>query len=142
MKLTAGRVFYGYQVLKHIADEDRPIPLKGKYRVGRLLKLLEPEFVAVATRHDELVVTYDHRETIAGPKTKDDPLGQKQVPGPHSVPADKLDDFKAKWKSIADEEIEVAVQPIPFEHLETPAAVISANEFIVLGDLVAEPAIG
>lgn len=79
----------------------RPMPQKGRYRLTRMHTKLTPEFKTINEQRDELIKAYDHKE------------GEN-----YAVPVDKMAEFTEAWKKIADEEIEVDVEPIPFDQLD------------------------
>ena len=131
MRLTAFQVFVAHQIVRQIVEEKRPLPLKGAYRLGRLLTKLQPEFEVIARKRDELIVAYGHKAKLNGHDEE-----------AHTVPPDKLNEFHFNWKQIADEEIEVAVEPIPFAQLDLGDGVpgsLTAADLLSLGPLVADP---
>lgn len=123
------------QIIREQGQDLRPMPQKGRYRLARMHAKLLPEFTTINTKRDEMISAYGYHQLVAGP---DD----TQVESANfAVPADKMDEFTAAWKEIAGEEIEVDVEPIPLAQLDLGDGTdgsISANEFIVLGALVAE----
>jgi hypothetical protein len=132
MKLTAAQVFVAHQIVRQIVEEKRPLPLKGAYRLGRLLTKLQPEFEVIAKKRDELITAYDYKTKVNGGD-------EEQL----SVPPDKMGEFLANWRQIADETIEVAVEPVPLSQLDTGKAEVgplTVGELIGLGDLVADDA--
>jgi len=130
MKLTAFQVFVAHQIVRTFIEEKRPLPLKGAYRLSRLFTKLQPEFETIAKKRDELITAYDYRTKINGGD-------EEQL----SVPPDKLIEFNANWRQIADEEIEVAVEPVPLTQLDLgkgEAGSLTAAELMGLGDLVTD----
>lgn len=124
MKLKVQHVFDATLLVSQIIRERRPMPQKGSYRLARMHAKLQPEFDTIANQRDALITAYDHKAPEAEA---------------FSVPDDKLAEFQEAWKKVADEEIEVAVEPIPLVYLDLGDSVvgsISASELIVLGDLV------
>lgn len=142
MKLTVQHAMDATLTLAAIICEERQMPQKGKYRVARMHAKLLPEFKTINERRDEMIKAYDYHVKVPGPMTAADPLGQEMVDGPEwQVPPDKNDEFNAAWKAIADDTIELEIQPIPLAYLDLGAGVdgsITANELIILGDLVSE----
>lgn len=132
MELTALQVYEAAPVVARIINEKRPLPQKGSYRMARLYNALKPEYDTINQRRDALISAYDYRApTWDGPEGSEPPL---------SVPPDKIGEFLAAWKEIAEEKIEVPVQPVPLEQLilaDVPGS-IEAAEFIALGPLVAD----
>lgn len=142
MKLKVLRVFEAQPVLAAIIAAKRSLPAKGTYRIVRMNTALTPEWQMIAERHNALVLAYNHKRkrSVPAPKTKDDPLGQTMVEiEEDAVPDDKMLEFEAAWKEISAEEIEVAVEPIPLDHLTFPdgESMLSYAEFAALGELVA-----
>lgn len=126
MNLSVQTVFDATLVLAQIIRDRRPTPQKGAYRIARMHAKLNAEFATIATQRDALITAYDHKEE-----------GADQF----SVPPDKMDEFLEAWKKLADEKIEVDVQPIPLSQLDLGTEVagpITASELITLGDLVSE----
>lgn len=129
MKLKVEQVFDGCLVLSQIIREKRPAPQKGAYRLARMHAKLLPEFQTIAAQRDALITAYDHKVPSAIPGAPDE----------NRVPDDKLTEFQEAWKKIAEEEIEVDVEPIPLSQLDlgdSVAASITASELITLGELV------
>jgi hypothetical protein len=144
--------------MSQIIREDRPLPQKGKYRLARMHPKLNAEFLIINAKRDDLIKAYNHHGMIPNPAAAQindemreaivtsghlDKLPPKMIENPEwSVPDDKIEEFQTAWKEIADEVIEVAVEPIPLDQLCFPGDLaegsITAHEFIVLGDLIAE----
>ncbi len=136
MKLKAGHVFGATLVVAQIIREKRPLPPKAAYRLARLHTKLEPEFKTLTARRDEMITAYDTHVVV---KQKDPETGEEsdvQTPD-FCVPDDKLPEFTAAWGEIGSEEIEVGVEPMPIDCFGD-TAMITAQEFIALGDLVTE----
>lgn len=136
MKLKVEDVFNGCLVLSQIIRERRPMPQKGAYRVARVHAKLKPEFDTIAVQRDALINAYDYKA-----KPKDPATGRviEDAPEQPTVPDDKMPEFLENWKKIAEEEIEVDVEPIPLAQLDlgdSVAASINASELITLGELV------
>ena len=141
MKLTLQRVFEATQALAAIINENRPLPSKGKYRVARMHAKLFPEFTTLNDRRTAMIMAYGHKQkiTLPGPKTLDDPFGQKGIEAEQdAVPDDKLPEFLAAWAELAREEIEVNIEPIPIDQLciDGHEGVVTFAEFAALGELV------
>lgn len=126
MKLTVRQVFEVTPLLATIIKENRPMPLKGAYRLSRMHAKLFAEFQPIGVKYDEIVAAH-------GEFNKDD--------GRWHVAQDKVAEFNAKWAEVADETIEVDVQPVPLALLdlgELVAGPITALELAKLGDLVTD----
>ena len=145
MKLKIGHVFQATEVITTVINQNRPLPQKGAYRVARLYAKLKPEYDLIVGRRNAMIEAYGHKELVPGP------VGEPLTPGAEgqptmgeapnfSVPTDKMPEFLAAWAEVANEEIEVAVEPIPLAQLDSggAAGTITAAELIVLDDLVAE----
>ena len=126
MKLKVQQVFDACLVLSEIIRDKRPTPQKGAYRLARLHAKLLPEFTTIATKRDELITAFGHKEPGADS---------------FSVPTDKMAAFLDDWKKVAEEEIEVDIEPIPLAQLDfgdNSPGTINASELVTLGPLVAE----
>lgn len=138
VKIKAGDLYFAVIILTRIINEDRPLPQKGKYRIARMHSKLKVEFDTISKTRDDLILSYDYK---AIPKDRDGKVVEGAVEQ-SMVPDDKASEFEEKWKAIAEEEIEVSVEPIPFEQLDLGDSVvgsISANDLLVLGPLVKDP---
>ncbi len=136
MKLKAQQVFDATRVVAQIINDNRPMPQKGKYRMARLHDKLLPEFQTLNAQRDAMITAYDHRESTGGQDG-----APVVVSDQFSVPADKAAEFTAAWKEIGDQEIEVAVEPVPLAYLEladNADGSITGHELVLLGDLVCE----
>lgn len=124
MKMTVQQVFNAHRTLNDIVTAGRPLPQRGAYRLARMHDQLKIEFDRIAPKYDALLI--EHAEPV--PDT---------VPQRYSfTPA-----FNEAWGEIANDEIEVAVEPIPLALLDlgdSVAGAITAAELISLGELVAE----
>lgn len=132
MKLKVQQVFDAAMAVAQIMREARQMPQKGKYRLSRLHAKLLPEFTMIAEQRDALIKTY-------GVPVESN--GVEQPPGTFTVPPEKMAEFIEAWKKIAEEEIEVEVEPIPLSALDLGAATngsIEASELAALGELVSE----
>ncbi len=89
----------------------RQVPGKGRYRLLRLHTKLLPEFNTAQEQRDALITAYDTKEKIE----QED--GSEVESDRFVVPPDKLDEFNAAWKKIADEEIEIDAEAIPTDQL-------------------------
>ena len=140
MKLTVQQVFDITPLLAKIKEENRPLPSKGKYRIARLHRKMEAEWNTIAERYNAMIKTYDHKRPMIDGKvvTVEEAEGAANVVMQDAVPDDKMPEFLAKWKDLAAEEIEVAVEPIPLDQLCIDGAEggISIAEFSVLDTLV------
>lgn len=149
MKLKVQHLMDATIVITSIIREDRPLPQKGKYRLARMHPKLDKEFQIVNERRNDMIKAYGHHPLVPNPafnREAAEGVDPASIPEfiPHtefSVPEDKLAEFQAAWEEIANEEIEVEIQPIPLEQLilsDNTDGCIGAHELIVLGDLVQE----
>jgi hypothetical protein len=125
VKLKVQQVIDAFMALASIVASGKPMPQKGKYRLARLHAKLRPEFETANAARDDLIKSY----------------GWKNEAGVDAVPIEQADDFAAKWKEIADQEIEVEVQPVPLVQLDmgdNTDGPLSVQQLIALGDLVIE----
>ena len=98
MKLKVGQMMAAHEAFGRLTKEK--LPPKGAYWVARLVKKLEPEFVAAEGRRVELIKEFG--------ETKD---------GQVSVPQERFQDFLAKWAPVLEEEIELECPRLKLEHL-------------------------
>jgi hypothetical protein len=127
MKLTVQQVFVANQILVGIINANRPMPTKGAYRIARLHAKLQVELKPISDKRDEIIKSYGYQGVPDGA-----PEGFQPV---DMVPPDKAAEFELKWREIADEEIEVDVQPIPLSQLslgDDEESPISAGELFML----------
>lgn len=119
----------------------RPMPQKGKYRLQRIHAKLMPEFKLVNDQKDALITPYGvHQRVMVPTENEDKSITLTETDGENFiVPPDKMEEFTEAWSKITEDEIDVDVEPIPFEHLDMGNAVdgcISPAEFEALGDLI------
>jgi hypothetical protein len=158
MKLKVQHLMDATLVISQIIREDRKLPQKGKYRLARMHPKLNKEFLIINAQRDEMIKAYNFHATIPNPAAANmtdetraeiaasgnvHQLVPKMIESPEfSVPADKIAEFMATWQEIADQEIEVDIEPLPLDQLCFPGDLadgsIAAHEFIVLGSLVVE----
>lgn len=147
MKLSIQHVMDATLVISQIIREDRKLPQKGKYRLARMHPKLNKEFATVNAQRDEMIIAYGFHPKVPNPAFNQPAEEGVDVPEfiespEYAVPADKLEEFQAKWSEFADQEIEINIEPIPLEQLCFPGDAedgsITAHEFIILGDLVKE----
>jgi len=98
MKLTVGQVLAAYDAFGRLSQTK--LPAKGAYWVARLVKKLEPEYVAAEGRRVEII------KEVGEPKD-----------GGFVVPSEKTAAFVEKWRPILEELIEVDVPRLKLEHL-------------------------
>lgn len=124
MKMTAQRIMDVYLLLRRISNERRPLPQKGAYRIARMLSKMQADATPILEQYDALITTYGYKEEGA-------PV--------NSVPADKVDEFREKWKTtVGGEEHELDLEPMPIDHLDngSRSGSLSVDELILLDDLV------
>ncbi len=123
MMLRVQQVFDAHHALAAIVNANRPMPQKGAYRLARMKMKIDAEAVPIIEKRDALLK--QHATPVEG------------SPNNFTV----TPEFVAAWKEIADDEIEVAVEPIPLVLLDlgdTVAGALTSAELIALGDLVTE----
>lgn len=141
MQLKVQHVMDATLVISQIIRDQRPMPQKGKYRLARLHAKLFPEFKTINERRDDMIMAYQTHQTREVPDPENPGQTKTEATAEWMVPADKMDEFNAAWKTIADEVIDIDVQPMPLAYLDLGDAVegsIQANELITLGELVTE----
>lgn len=126
MKLKVKHVMDATITLTNIINRQCPMPQRGKFMIARMHMKLFPEWKVANDKHDELVKSYNTPDPVRA--------------GEFIVPEDKLDEYKAAYAEIQNEEIDVDVQPIPLTALCPPNqdGLIESGEFIVLADLVTD----
>lgn len=141
MKLTIQHIFDATPVLNGIKNDNRPIPAKGKYRISRMLRAIQPEWELIAERYNVMVRAYDNkRPMINGERVEPtaENLANPNCVMQDAVPDDKWQEFVDAWKVVGAEEVEVAVEPIPLDQLciDGREDGITIAEFSVLDTLV------
>lgn len=143
MKLKVEHVFEAMVTLTRIIRENRQLPQKGSFYLARMHSKLYGDFQVISAQRDEIIASFGVHQQIPDPTwdRKKDPLGTAPlIDGPgFMIPEHLQAAFVAKWKPLADEEIEVDVQPIPLSALDfgpTVPGTISALELSILGELV------
>lgn len=122
MKLTLQQVMDATLALAQIIRDHRPLPLRGAYAVARMHGKLYPEYLPIEERRLAL-------------KAKHGLEGD----GPH--PGEPLAAFDAEWKEFTADTVDVDVQPLSLDLLDTgkPDDVsITAREMNMLGPLVTD----
>ena len=141
MKLTIQHIFDATPVLNGIKNDNRPIPAKGKYRISRMLRAIQPEWELIAERYNVMVRAYGHKRPLIDGRrvTEEEASTHADVVMQDAVPDDKWEEFVAAWKVVGAEEVEVAVEPIPLDQLciDGREDGITIAELSVLDTLVA-----
>lgn len=144
MKLKVQHVMDATLVVTNLINRQCPMPQRGKYLLARMHMKLNAEYVPINERRDEMIKAYNNPQMRPVPNAvvaEGEPIPMERVSNEWEVPADKMPEFLAAWKVIADEEIDVDIQPIPLISLCMPngtEGLIEASEFITLGDLVVD----
>lgn len=128
MKMKAAQLLDAYITLTAIINEKRRLPQKGAYRIARMHSKLSSEAMLVDGQRNELIRKHGS-EIFGGP----DGL---QLTG-YKVKESAEEEYRKEWMTIAEEDIELDVEPIPLEQLGTEGTILP-NEFHHLGPLVAE----
>lgn len=125
MQLTVQQVRDATLTVSQIIREARSMPQRGKFRLARLHMKLLPEFTTIEAQRDALIK--EHGDPVDGDTSK------------WMVSPERMDEFNAAWKTVADEEIEVDVTPIPIDDLDGGGnGAIEAHELVMLGELIGE----
>ncbi len=155
MKLKLQNLMDATLILRAIISQQRPMPLKGKYRVSRMFAKLAPEFDRINAERDDLIRSYNTHQKIRVPMSKEESAAVlaanpdegvidlfKEIDGPEFVvPPEKTEEFHAAMAERMSADIEIDVEPIPLAMLDLGDDVdgaIEANELQALGDLVTE----
>lgn len=141
MKLRVDHVYKAAPVITQIINENRPLPQKANYRLARMFAKLKPEHELIEARRNAMIAAYDHKALVIKGKVverTEENLQNPEASMQPAVPTDKMPEFNAAWAEVANEEIEVAVEPIPLDQLDNGGGigVISAGELFILDDLV------
>ena len=135
MKLKVSTLFGAFLALTAIINEKRQMSQKGKYRIARMHEKLAPDFKVISDQRDALVAEFGEDETVTvkveGEPDQVNPTGRKLV----KQDSPNWQAYLDAWSKVAEEEIDVDVQPIPFELIDN----IEAHELITLGTLIADP---
>lgn len=138
MILKLGHVFQAAPLITTIINQNRPLPQKGAYRLARLYAKLKPEYDLIEARRNAMIGAYGHKEMLTATDVETGQDVQTEAEN-FSVPMDKMPEFNAAWAEVANEEIEVDVQPVPLAQIDNGGmAAITAGELILLDDLVCE----
>lgn len=140
MKMTVEKMMLATEMLATIMRERRPMPLKGKYRIARMHAKMFPEYETASAQRDEMIKSYNNPRKIENVDPVTLVVTEAVSQTEFQVPEDRIDEFTANWKAIADGEIEIDIEPIPLDQLDLGNNVdgsIHANELLILGDLVA-----
>jgi hypothetical protein len=161
MNLKVQQLMDATLVMANIIRENRKLPTKGKYLLGRMHAKLQAEFIRLDTERNDLIKSYGYKADVPNPAYKpadkvardrlvsegrlQESLKIKVEPETievDSVPEDMFKDFEGKWLPVTKTEIEVDVAPIHIDSLCFPGDLedgeITGHEFIVLGDLITE----
>ena len=135
IKLTAKQVHVIYPALDEVIQNNRTMPFKGKYRLGRWHAKLQPEYWNVENRRVGLIKGYDC------PQMQTDLEGvETPVPGGYRVPPEKDDEYQEQMKGVFEETLTFDMELVPYELvLSDDAGAITASELARIGDLIAEP---
>jgi hypothetical protein len=136
MKLKVQHVYDATLLVARMIRENRPMPTKGRYGLARLHAKLLPEFNTISEQRDQMIRAYDTHVTEKSTDPVSGIVVEIETPA-FKVPDEKLAEFAEAWNL----EIDVDVAPVPLAHLDLgdgADGVISANEFITLGELVKE----
>lgn len=139
MKLKVQHVMDATLVISRIIREVRAMPQKGKYRLARMHAKLLPEFTLINAQRDEMITAYGHHPMVT--ENGEDGTSKQVESKEFSVPDDKMPEFLEAWKKVAEEEIELDIEPIPLAQLDLGDNFdgnIEASELITLGELVKE----
>lgn len=147
MRLKAEHVYEAMLVISQIIRDQRPMPLRGKFLLARMHSQLLSDFNVIAMQHDDTVRVCGVRRKIPDPTFngfKIDPMSQSvpMIDGPDFIILPECRAaWEVLWRPIADELIDVNVQPIPIGALSLGDGVdgtIQANELSILGELITE----
>lgn len=144
MRLTGQKIFDATQVLAKIINDNRPLPVKGTYRVNRMHARLFEEFTTLNTQRTAKIASYDYLAPVLNGVVLPPGVGNPEDPNitmQPAVPPDKMPEFVEWWKELASVETDVNIEPIPIDQLclgADAASTITFAEFSALGELVSE----
>lgn len=134
MKFTGRQLYDAVVTLAGIINRPRNLPQTAKYRISRLHSSLEPEYKLLEAERVKLVEELGEQTFADEAKTQ--PMGWTI---PDTIPPSaKMVEYRMRWNTILNEEIDVNVQPITLTTLGDAPGGIEADEFIRLGELVTE----
>lgn len=134
MKLKIQHIMDATLLISQIIREQRPMPLRGKFQLARLHAKLVPEFNVIDQQRDALITTYNTKQEKVNAET-----GETTELDNWVVPPEQMSDFAAKWKEIADQELDIDVAPLALADLDLGSGTngsVEAHELIILGDFI------
>lgn len=128
MKTTVSKVMAAYVAAADLTQSKTKMPARAAYWVARLLAKLEPEYnaaegqrVALIQKHGQAIKDKEGNATAA-----------------FQVLPENLADFRAEWDPVADETIDIDVQPIALDVFGQTE--LDPAQLLALGDFVVESA--
>jgi hypothetical protein len=134
MKMTGRELYDRTVTLAGIINRPRNLPQTAKYRIARLHAALEPEYKLLEVERVKLVEELG--EQMYADEAKTQPTGWT-IPET-TPPSAQMVEYKMRWNTILNEELDVNVQPLTLTMLGNETGGIEADEFIRLGELVTE----
>lgn len=139
MKLTVEQVRTATLTIAQIIREQRSMPQKGKFRLARMHTKLLPEFKTIDEQWDALIKVHGVPQTRHVTNAETGAVSTEDT-GEWVVPPENVKEFNEAWKPVAQEVLEIDVEPVALCDLDcgTGNGAIEAHELIALGDLVIE----
>jgi hypothetical protein len=119
IQVKAGELLVAQSALMNLAQ--LKLPVKSAYHVSKLTRLAGQELQDIERQREALV-----RE-----------FGSENPDKSVTVKPDRMPEFQEKYKELAEIEVKLDWNPIPFEMLEHSQ--LTANDVTMLGSLLAEP---
>lgn len=133
MKMTKGKINDSMDALVTIGNRPHThIPTIAKARLARMHDALRPIFELIAESQQDLVVKYGEEQFLDAEKTKSS--GQWAITDPEKMKA-----YKAEWKTICEESVDVNVNPAPLAMFGDDPNGLEMKDIVLLGPLVAHP---
>ena len=155
MRIKAGLLLQAAAVVAVMVQEGRAVGSKGAYWLGRLPMQLMPEVTKLEEHRTSLIKKHGQETFSRPPEVAEGVKVTPPVSTGWSVPSGTPEyaAFLTEWLGICDDEIEVAVEPIPLSYLEhfepkqlrpgvEPSKQISAVEFQQLDCLIRDDGVG
>lgn len=123
MKLKLGDIYVMMEHVKGLADLD--VPIRTAFRITKLTQAITPDFEALENQRVGLV--QKHGCPIEG-----------SVNGDFEVPPENRQAFHAEFAELLDEEVEIALEPIPlsaFGDVNVSASMLMGLDKVLVDDL-------
>src|SRR4051812_29792109 len=126
MNLKVQHLMDSTLVISEIIRDNAPMPQKGKYRLARMHPKMVKEFEIINQQRNDMIKAYGTKAMVPNPENRYSEEARREMiaagragdlvpvmiesPTDYTVPEDKLEEFNAAWKEIADTEIELDIE--------------------------------